>query len=49
MTFAHLRVTEIKMVPDIYFASVPPGLNALWLNKMRSKSGGGGGDPSLLS
>ena len=49
MTYAHLRAIEIKMVPDIYFASVPPGLNALWLNNMRSKSGGGGADPSLLS
>ena len=49
MTCAHLRVTEIKMVPEIYFGSVPPGLYALWLNNMRSKSGGGGGDPSLLS
>ena len=49
MTCAHLRVTEIEMVPDIYFGSVPPGLYALWLNNMRSKSGGGRGDPALLS
>ena len=32
MTYARLRVTEIKMVPDLYFGSVPPGLYALWLN-----------------
>ena len=49
MTYARLRVTEIKMVPDIYFGSVPPDLYELWLNNMRSKSGGGGGDPSLPS
>ena len=32
MTYARLRATEIKMVPDLYFGSVPPGLYALWLN-----------------
>ena len=32
MTYARLRVTEIKMEPDLYFGSVPPGLYALWLN-----------------
>ena len=48
MTWAHLRVTEIKMVPDIYFGSVPPGLYALWLNNTHSKSGGGGGDPPFF-
>ena len=30
LTYARLRVTEIKMVPDLYFGSVPPGLYALW-------------------
>ena len=34
MTYARLRVTEIKMVPDLYFGSVnfTPGLYALWGN-----------------
>ena len=32
MRYARLRVTEIKMEPDLYFGSVPPGLYALWLN-----------------
>ena len=32
MTYARLCVTEIKMVPDLYFASVSPGLYALWWN-----------------
>ena len=32
MTYARLRVAEIKMVPNLYFASVPPGLYALWWN-----------------
>ena len=32
MTYARLRVTEIKMVPDLYVGSVTPGLYALWGN-----------------
>ena len=30
MTYARLRVKEIKMLPD--FGSVPPGFYALWGN-----------------
>ena len=41
-------MTEIKMVTDVYFGSVPPDLYPLWLNNARSKSGRGGGDPPFF-